>query len=150
MRQIQGIEGLKELVGSELGVSDWLTIEQERVDLFAEATGDHQWIHVDPERAKSGPFGTTIAHGYLTLSLGPLLLKQVWNVEGIRMAINYGLNRVRFPHPVPVGSRLRLRAALQGLEPVGDGVQATVGLTFELDGVSKPACVAEALFRYYS
>ena len=149
MRQVQGLDGLKELVGAELGTSDWLLVDQARINTFADATGDHQWIHVDVEKAKRGPFGKTIGHGYLTLSLGPMLLKQIWQVEGIRMGINYGLNKVRFPSPVPVNSRLRLRAVLQSLEAVEGGVQVTVQLTFELDGSTKPACVAETLFRYY-
>jgi acyl dehydratase len=149
MRHVPGLEALGELVGSELGVSEWLLVDQARIDAFASATGDHQWIHVDPERAAGGPFGRTIAHGYLTLSLAPVLLKQIWQLDGVRMSINYGLNRLRFPAPVPVGSRLRLRASLQALDPVEGGAQATVGLSFELEGSAKPACVAEALFRYY-
>jgi acyl dehydratase len=149
MRQVPNLDALAPLVGSELGVSDWLLVDQERINAFADATGDHQWIHVDPERAAKSPFGKTIAHGYLTMSLAPLLLKQIWQVDGIRMGINYGLNKLRFPAPVPVGSRLRLRASLQALEPVEGGVQASVGLNFELEGGAKPACVAEALYRYY-
>src|SRR5437868_9076949 len=117
-RTINGIEELKALVGEELGTSDWLEITQERVNTFADATGDHQWIHVDPERAKDGPFGGTIAHGYLTTSLGPVLLPQVVVVSGFSMALNYGLNKVRFPSPVPVGSKLRLGAELLEVEDV--------------------------------
>ena len=147
-RTINGVDELRALVGQQLGTSDWMEITQDRVNTFAEATGDHQWIHVDPERAKSGPFGTTIAHGYLTMSLGPVLLPQVMTVTGFSMALNYGLNKLRFPTPVPVGSKLRLSAELADVEDVAGGVQITVRLTFEVDGVDKPACVAEALYRY--
>jgi acyl dehydratase len=147
-RTINGIDELKAAVGEELGTSDWMEITQDRVDTFAEATGDHQWIHVDPERAKSGPFGGTIAHGYLTMSLGPVLLPQVVTVTGFSMALNYGLNKLRFPSPVPVGSKLRLSAKLLEVEDVKGGVQSTYGLTFEVDGSDKPACVAEALYRW--
>jgi acyl dehydratase len=147
-RTINGIDELKALVGEPLGTSDWLEITQERVDLFAEATGDHQWIHVDPERAKAGPFGGTIAHGYLTMSLGPVLLPQVVTVTGFSMALNYGLDKLRFPSPVPVGSKLRLSAKLAAVADVAGGVQTTYVLTFEVDGQDKPACVAEALYRW--
>jgi acyl dehydratase len=147
-RTINGIDELKALVGEELGTSDWLEIDQERVDTFAEATGDHQWIHTDPERAKDGPFKGTIAHGYLTMSLGPVLLPQVVTVKGFSMALNYGLNKLRFPSPVPVGSKLRLSAKLATVEDVPGGVQTTYELTFEVDGSPKPACVAEALYRW--
>lgn len=123
---------------------------QERVDLFADATGDHQWIHVDTLRAASGPFGGTIAHGYLTLSLGPELLHDVLTWENIRMGVNYGLDKVRFPSPVPVGSRLRLGAVLRGADELGGGgVQVRLELTFEAEEAAKPACVAELLLRYY-
>ncbi|HEX6487772.1 MAG TPA: MaoC family dehydratase [Candidatus Dormibacteraeota bacterium] len=147
--KISGIEELKQRVGDHLGYSDWLEVTQERVNEFADATGDHQWIHVDPERAKAGPFGGPIAHGYLTLSLAVPLFAQVMRVDGIRMGINYGLNKVRFPSPVPVGSKLRVGATLNKVEDVEGGAQATVGLTFELEGKEKPACVAEAIYRYY-
>jgi acyl dehydratase len=147
-RTINGIEELKALVGEELGTSDWLEITQERVNTFADATGDHQWIHVDPERAKDGPFGGTIAHGYLTMSLGPVLLPQVVTVTGFSMALNYGLNKLRFPSPVPVGSKLRLSAKLVAVDDVSGGVQTTYELTFQVDGAEKPACVAEALYRW--
>jgi acyl dehydratase len=147
-RTINGADELKSLVGQHLGTSDWIEIDQERVDLFADATGDHQWIHVDPERAKDGPFGGTIAHGYLTMSLGPVLLPQVVVVTGFSMALNYGLNKLRFPSPVPVGSKLRLGAELLGVEDVAGGVQTTYRLTFEVEGQEKPACVAEALYRW--
>ncbi|MGW3623948.1 MaoC family dehydratase [Streptomyces sp. NPDC000880] len=136
-------------VGEQLGYSDWLEIEQKRIDLFAEATGDHQWIHVDPERAASGPFGTTIAHGYLTLSLLPTLVPQVLRVEGMKMGINYGANKVRFPAPVPVGSRLRATTVLQNVEEAGGGVQVTALVTVEREGGDKPVCVAESVSRYF-
>jgi acyl dehydratase len=147
-RTINGVDELRALVGEQLGTSDWMEITQERVNTFAEATGDHQWIHVDPERAKDGPFGRTIAHGYLTMSLGPVLLPQVVTITGFSMALNYGLNKLRFPSPVPVGSKLRLSAELADVEDVSGGVQITVRLTFEVDGADKPVCVAEALYRY--
>jgi acyl dehydratase len=147
-RTINGVDELKSLVGQHLGSSDWLEITQERVNLFADATGDHQWIHVDPEKAKDGPFGGTIAHGYLTMSLGPVLLPQVVTVTGFSMALNYGLNKLRFPSPVPVGSKLRLSAQLADVEDVAGGVQTTYVLTFEVEGAPKPACVAEALYRW--
>src|SRR3954469_5048232 len=124
-RTINGIDELKKAVGDELGTSDWLEITQERVNTFADATGDHQWIHVDPERAKDGPFGGTIAHGYLTMSLGPVLLPQVVTVTGFSMALNYGLDKLRFPSPVPVGSKLRLSAKLLAVDDVKGGVQTT-------------------------
>ncbi len=147
---IQGIDGLKERVGDHLGYSEWHQVTQEQVNIFAEATGDHQWIHVDVERAKQGPFGGPIAHGYLTLSLGPLLIPEIVKVEGIAMAVNYGLNKVRFPAPVPVGSKLRLGATLAGVEDIAGGVQVTMGMIYELDGGDKPVCVAEIVFRYYA
>jgi acyl dehydratase len=147
-RTINGIDDFKALVGQDLGSSDWLEITQERVNQFAEATGDHQWIHVDPERAKDGPFGGTIAHGYLTMSLGPVLLPQVVTVTGFSLAVNYGLNKLRFPSPVPVGSKLRVSAHLAEVEDIPGGVQTTYRLTFEVDGAPKPACVAEAIYRW--
>jgi acyl dehydratase len=146
---VQGIPGLKEKVGQHLGYSDWVEITQEQVNLFADATGDHQWIHVDPERAKSGPFGGPIAHGYLTLSLGPMLMPQILQVKGISMAVNYGGGKLRFPSPVPVGSKLRLGAELQSVEDVAGGAQVTMLFTFEVEGAPKPSCVAEIIFRYY-
>ena len=136
-------------VGKHLGSSDWHLVDQERINRFADATGDHQWIHVDAERAKAGPFGTTIAHGYLTLSLAPILLSQLLAVEGTSLVVNYGLNRVRFPAPVPSGSRVRLSGEISGAEPFKGGVQVTVTGTFEIEGTDKPACVAEVVFRYY-
>ncbi len=147
---IGSFEDLRSHVGSHLGFSQYLEITQERVDTFAEATGEHQWIHVDVERAANGPFGGTIAHGYLTLSLGPALVHDIITWEHVRMGVNYGLNRVRFPSPVPVGSRLRLGAVLLDAEDLGGGgVQARIELTFEVEGAAKPACVAELLLRYY-
>ncbi|MYY11413.1 dehydratase [Streptomyces sp. SID4919] len=136
-------------VGERLGYSDWLEIDQRRVDLFADATGDHQWIHVDPERAAAGPFGTTIAHGYLTLSLLPVLVPQVFQVEGVRMGLNYGTDKVRFPAPVPVGSRVRATAELRKVAEAGGGVQVTAAVTVEREGGDKPVCVAESVSRYY-
>ncbi len=135
--------------GIHLGYSSWLEITQERIDAFAEATDDHQWIHVDPERAARGPFGTTIAHGYLTLSLAVPLVSEVVAVEGVAMGINYGTNRVRFPAPVPVGSRLRAGVELVASEGVDGGGQLTLAVVFEIEGAVKPACVAEVVYRYY-
>ncbi|MBW1599858.1 MaoC family dehydratase [Streptomyces sp. JJ38] len=144
------VDELREAVGVELGPSDWLEVDQKRIDLFADATGDHQWIHVDPERAAQGPFGTTIAHGYLTLSLLPVLMPQVLRVEGVRMGVNYGVNKVRFPAPVPVGSRLRARVRIAEVSEVGDGgVQCVAQTTVEREGGGKPVCVAESVVRYY-
>ncbi|WP_215450798.1 MULTISPECIES: MaoC family dehydratase [unclassified Streptomyces] len=142
-------EELKAAVGESLGYSDWLEVDQKRIDLFAEATGDHQWIHVDPEKAAAGPFGTTIAHGYLTLSLLPLLVPQVLKVDNVKMGVNYGTNKVRFPAPVPVGSRLRATATLQDVTEVGGGVQVTAAVVVEREGGEKPVCVAESVSRYY-
>ena len=146
---INGIEGLKKRIGDHLGYSDYVTITQDQVNAFADATGDHQWIHIDVERAKAGPFGAPIAHGYLTLSLGPSLSPQIFGVTGIAMGVNYGANKVRFPAPVPVGSKLRLGAKLLGVEDVAGGVQVTMEFVFEVEGASKPSCVAECVFRYY-
>ena len=137
------------MVGKHLGHSDWETIDQEKINRFAEATGDHQWIHVDAERAKSGPLGTTIAYGYLTLSLVPVFVFQLLKVEGAKLVVNYGLNKARFPSPVPVGSRVRMGAEIGAVEPVSGGLQLTLNCTFEIDGQPKPACVAEIVFRYY-
>ncbi len=147
--RLQGLEGLKAHVGDHLGYSDWHEITQDQVNRFADATLDHQWIHVDPERAKAGPFGGPIAHGYLTLSLGPHLLGQVFQVDGTKMGVNYGLNKVRFPSPVPVGSKLRLGATLAGVEDIAGGAQVSVTMSFEVEGQEKPSCVAEVVFRYY-
>ncbi|KAA0931390.1 MaoC family dehydratase [Streptomyces apricus] len=142
-------EELKAAVGEQLGYSDWVEIDQKRIDLFADATGDHQWIHVDAPRAAAGPFGTTIAHGYLTLSLLPLFGPQLLTVEGVKMGVNYGTNKVRFPSPVPVGSRLRATARITDVVEVAGGVQVSVGFTVEREGGEKPACVAESVSRYY-
>ncbi|MCZ0206725.1 MaoC family dehydratase [Streptomyces achromogenes] len=140
---------LRAAVGEQLGYTDWLEVDQKRIDLFAEATGDHQWIHVDPEKAAAGPFGTTIAHGYLTLSLLPLFGPQLIRVEGVKMGVNYGTNKVRFPSPVPVGSRLRATATITDVADVTGGVQVTVAFTVEREGGDKPVCVAESVSRYY-
>ncbi|MFN8188385.1 MAG: MaoC family dehydratase [Gaiellales bacterium] len=141
---------LRARAGQKLGVSSWHAITQEQIDRFAGATGDRQWIHVDVERASRTPVGRTIAHGYLTLSLGPKLLDEVILVEDCSQVLNYGLNRVRFPSPVPVESRVRLHVDLDGVEETADAsLQATFGLVFELEDADKPCCVAESLFRYY-
>jgi len=136
-------------VGWHLGYSDWHVIDQAQINAFADATGDHQWIHVDEERAKAGPFGTTIGHGYLTLSLAPEFVFALLAVEGASLVINYGLNKVRFPNPVPSGSRVRMGAEITGADPIKGGVQLTMTATFEIDGQDKPACVAEVVYRYY-
>ena len=143
------IAELKDKIGEELGTTSWKEITQERVNEFAQATDDHQWIHVDPEMAAQGPFGGTIAHGYLTLSLLPSLMAEVWSFDDVGMAINYGLNRVRFPSPVPVGSRIRMHAKLLEANDVDGGVQGVVQATIEVEGKEKPACVAETVFRFY-
>ena len=137
-------------VGTILGYSDWLEITQDRINKFADATGDHQWIHVDVERAKKGPFGAPIAHGYLTLSLVSLFLPQIMEVHGISMGVNYGTEKVRFPSPVTVGSRIRGMGELVSVEPVKGGVQAVVRVTVEIEGKDKPACVVDTISRYYA
>jgi acyl dehydratase len=142
-------EELKSAVGRHLGYSDWLEITQERIDQFAEATGDHQWIHVDPERAKTGPFGACIAHGYLTQSLANYFLPQIVEVRGISMGVNYGANRIRFPAPVPVGSKLRGGAELIEATDVKGCVQAIVRVTIDIEGSERPACVIDTISRYY-
>lgn len=149
METLRGVEGVKSMAGKEWGRSDWLEITQDRIDQFAGATGDFQWIHVDPARAKAGPFGTTIAHGFLTLSLIPALTGALVKVEGIRMGINYGLNKVRFPSPVRVGSRVRAVSKNISIEDVDGGVQVGNQVTIEIEGQAKPACVAETVSRYY-
>lgn len=146
--EFKGLDELRGAVGTVLGPSEWHEITQRQIDLFAEATGDHQWIHVNPERAAAGPFGTTIAHGYLTLSLVAYLLPQVIAVAGVSMGINYGANRVRFPAPVPVGSSVRARGVIQSVKDVPGGVQVTTLVTIEIDGNAKPACVVESISRY--
>lgn len=151
MKTLQNLAELPALVGQEVAVSDWLTITQQQVDLFAQATGDHQWIHVDVERAKAGPFGAPIAHGFLTLSLLPRFFETSLEIRNSRMGVNYGLNKVRFTSPVPVGSRLRARMKLQSCEPIEkDGMQMTWLVTVERDGSDKPVCVAESLTRRYA
>ena len=151
MRTFESVGDLSAAKGETIGQSDWVTIAQEDVNLFADATGDHQWIHVDPERAAAGPFGTTIAHGYMTLSLLPRMQHDMYTVNGIKLAINYGLNKVRFPAPVPVGSRVRATSSPVDVEDLGNGaVQAVVSTTVEIDGSAKPACVAESVVRYIS
>jgi acyl dehydratase len=137
------------MVGKHLGHGDWQTIDQEKINQFAEATGDHQWIHVDVERAKEGPFGTTIGHGYLTLSLVPIFVFELLKVDGAKLVVNYGLNKARFPAPVPAGSRVRMGSEVAAVEPVNGGLQVTLNCTFEIEGQLKPACVAEIVFRYY-
>ena len=146
-----GLDELKGLAGADLGHSGWLEVTQERVNTFADATGDHQWIHVDPEKAAAGPFGGTIAHGYLTLSLVIPLFGELLEVRGVAMGINYGLNKVRFPAPVPVGGRVRLAAILGAVEDAGvNAVQAVVDFTMEAEGADKPSCAAQAIYRYYA
>jgi acyl dehydratase len=149
-RSIHGAAGLKEVVGEHLGYSDWMEVTQDRVNQFAEATGDFQWIHVDPARAiRESPFGGPIAHGYLTLSLAPVLLPLVVHTTGFSMGVNYGANKVRFPAPVPVGAKLRLGVKLLSVDDIAGGVQSTYELTFECQGASKPSCVAEVIYRSY-
>ena len=144
------LAGLQARIGQEVHVSDWLVVTQQRVDEFAAATGDHQWIHVDPVRAAAGPFGTTIAHGFLTLSLLPVMAESAIEFANVRMGVNYGLNKVRFPAPVPVGSRLRGRFVLQAFEPLPGGAQLTIVATVEIEGADKPACVAESVSRRFT
>ena len=148
---IRGPDGLRAQAGRELGVSDWTDIQQQAVDTFADLTGDHQWIHVDVERARASPFGSTIVHGYLTLGLVPRLASSIYRVEGFAYGLNYGVNKVRFPAPLPVGSRVRLRTTLTDVSDVpGDGVQMVLTHTFDREeGTGKPVCVAEAVVRYY-
>lgn len=145
MRIFDGVDQLRDSVGSHLGYSGWHEITQEQINLFADASGDHQWIHVDQERAKTGPFGTTIAHGNLTFSLAPALVAQVYRVHGPKMLINYGLNKVRFPAPTPVGSRVRAGVELLSVENVSQGSRVTVRVTMEREGVDKPSCVVETV-----
>ena len=150
MRTIASLADLPALVGQEVATSDWITVTQEQVNLFADATGDHQWIHVDVEKAKAGPFGGPIAHGFLTLSLLPKFFANALEIGGTRMGVNYGLNKVRFTAPVPVGSRLRARLTLLACEPIeNDGVQMTWKVSVEREGSDKPVCVAESLGRRY-
>jgi acyl dehydratase len=149
MREINGIEELKGLEGEELGSSEWHEVTQEIVDAFADATGDHQWIHVDPERAKDTPFGGTIAHGYYTLSLSPAMMDEIAKFDGFSFALNYGLGKVRFPAPLPVGSKVRATAKITEIADVSGGVQVTTQMTYEREGGEKPVCVAETLARFF-
>ena len=150
-RTATGLDELRALSGTDLGATAWFEVTQDRVDLFADATDDHQWIHVDPHRAAEGPFGGPIAHGYLTLSLLIPLFNRLLEVRGVTMSVNYGLDRVRFPSPVLVGARIRLRGRVETVEDVpGDGVQMALAFAVEIDGGSKPACVAQALYRHYA
>jgi acyl dehydratase len=148
---VPSIAALKDFVGSDFGASDWVHVGQQQIDAFAAATGDHQWIHVDAERARlESPFKTTIAHGYLTIALGPALMPQLIRVEGVRLAVNYGLDKMRLPAPVPSGSRVRLRARLKHVrEMTGGAARVIFALTFEVEGASKPACVADAVIIYF-
>jgi acyl dehydratase len=141
-------DALKDAVGQHLGFTDWLVVDQDRINRFADATGDHQWIHVDVEKAKDGPFGAPIAHGYLTLSLTNLFLPQLITVENISMGINYGVNKVRFPSPVVVGSRIRGGAEIDAVDEVAGGVQVIIKITVEIEGSAKPACIVENVTRY--
>jgi acyl dehydratase len=150
MLTLTGIDEVKSYVGKEIGVSDWHEVTQEAIDQFADVTGDHQFIHVDPERAKETPFGGTIAHGYYTLSLMPQFSYALFKFEGFAFGINYGLNKVRFPAPLPVGSKVRMRAELQSVDDIPGGLQITTKATFETDAGDKPVCVAESLARVYS
>jgi acyl dehydratase len=149
VRTIEGPDELRSLVGQEIGVSDWLAVDQDRINLFADATGDHQWIHVDPARAGEGPFGATIAHGYLTLALLPPLMNNIFEVKNKRMGVNYGLNKVRFPAPLPVDSLVRVRLGIAAVEDVPGGVQVVWLATVERQGGDKPVCVAESITRLY-
>jgi acyl dehydratase len=149
MNTYQKLSDLQPLVGKTIGTSDWLQIDQARIDQFAAVTGDDQWIHVDPQRAAAGVFGSTVAHGFLTLSLLPFFGRSSHSVGGVRMSVNYGLNRVRFPAPVPVGSRLRAHYKLKSFEPLEGGVQVVTEVSVEREGHPKPVCVAESVQRHY-
>jgi acyl dehydratase len=146
---VKGVDAFHDLVGQQIGYTDWEPITQERVNVFADATDDHQWIHVDPERAKDGPFGGAIAHGYLTLSLAPVLLNKVLRVDEMKFGVNYGANKIRFPSPVLVGSDLRMGVTVATVEDVEGGVQVTYDLVMEVRDAPKPACVAQVVYRYY-
>ncbi|MDB5823243.1 MAG: MaoC family dehydratase [Herminiimonas sp.] len=151
MREIASLSALKELIGQEVAVSDWVEVTQERVQQFADATGDHQWIHLDVERSKrESPYGGTIAHGFLTLSLLPMLMASAVTMKDVRMGVNYGLNKVRFPAPVPVGSRLRGRMKLLSVEDIEGGAQVVWQVTMEREGGEKPVCIAESITRRYT
>lgn len=150
MQHYPTLAGLQALVGQDIGASDWVVIDQARIDLFAQATGDHQWIHTDPVRAAGGPFGSTVAHGFLTLSLVPMLFESAFAIDDVKMGVNYGLNRVRFMSPVRVGGRVRGQFKLLAYEPLEGGAQLTVQVSIELEGSAKPACVAETVSRRYT
>jgi acyl dehydratase len=147
---VHGVTGLRERAGTSLGTSRWVTVDQEMVTTFADLTGDRQWIHVDPERASQGPFGATVAHGFLTLGMSTGLLWDIFTVDGVGMILNYGLNRVRFPAPLPVGSRIRMHVSLAEIVEIPDGIQAVYHLEYEIEGKEKPCCVADLVFRYYT
>jgi acyl dehydratase len=147
---LHGVEGLRERAGQDIGTSSWRTVEQAQIDLFAKLTGDEQWIHVDPVRAEAGPFGATVQHGFLTLGLATGLLWEVCTVEGFGVVLNYGLNKVRFPSPLRVGSRIRMHVALADVRELAGGAEAVYRLTYEIEGEPKPCCVADLVFRYYS
>jgi len=150
MITLNGIDDVKSRVGQEIGVSDWHLVTQDAIDAFADVTGDHQWIHVDPERAAQTPFGGTIAHGYYTLSLAPKFSYELLRVEGFAFGLNYGVNKVRFPAPLKVGSKVRMRAAIASVEDIPGGIQMATACTFEVEGGEKPVCVAETLARLYT
>jgi acyl dehydratase len=149
MLSVKGIDGLKAVVGQHIGWSDYEVVDQAKIDRFADATGDHQWIHVDPERAKAGPFGGTIAHGYLTLALLPYFLPKLWDVEGFSMGVNYGCEKVRFPSPVPAGSKVRGGFTVDSVDEIPGGAQVLLTGTVEAEGAPKPSCVAQVVYRYY-
>jgi len=147
---IKGLDQFKAMKGQELGVSEWHEVTQDAINMFADATRDHQWIHIDQERCKQeSPWGQTIAHGYYTISLAPYLLGQILSVEGVQMGINYGINKLRFPSPVKVGRKVRAKAQLLDVTDIANGVQGNIQVTFEIEGENKPACVAEVIYRYY-
>lgn len=148
--EINGLDDLESRVGSHLGYSEWHNVSQEQVNTFADATGDHQWIHIDVERAKAGPFGGPIAHGYLTLSLAPMLMAEIMTVNGVAMGVNYGADKIRFMSPVPVGSNVRAGAEVVSVDRFDGGAQYKIKMTFEVEGTEKPACVAEVIYRVYA
>ena len=150
MRTITGLDELRRAEGDVLGTSDWHEVTQQAIDAFADVTGDHQWIHVDPQRARDTPFGGTIAHGYYTLSLAPRFTEQILSLEGFAFAVNYGLNKVRFPAPLPVGGKVRMSGKVASVDDIPGGAQLTLELTFEREGGEKPVCVAETLVRVYA
>jgi acyl dehydratase len=149
MRLVHGVEGLRSIVGEELGISDWHLVSQDRIDAFAAATEDYEPLHVDPKRAQQSPFGVTIAHGLYTLSLGPKCLYEIYRIDGVSLTLNYGYNRVRWLEPVRVNSRLRMRAALTGADSIAGGAKFTITETFEVDGGERPVCVAESIAAYF-